>query len=352
MKSSRKTTNTLTNDISKKGWWKKIQTILFNCCSFENSTSAECPFPTIQPLTPCSAVQQRMTIEKQKKKFTLVRKFSSFFIIFLAFSFEMGAMACCVVGGWKNKFPSERESEKKKKKCFQVVWLINKQEQLNLDKVLWHTQWGGWKKNVKPRVEPFCVRICTYLLTCAWFTFTDNEIECQFINFFPSPVWNRNKINANTQKMNKKVFNIFFLFLFLTQWDVCWLRLLLLPYSPLSLLTNLTTHALFLSHIPPTRSSFFQRQILEHFFIFNQLCTHHIVVVIIILWYLQRHEGKCVFFFVFFSFLLFLCHRIKNHVESSECGEKGEEKEEEEEIVTKKMGGRRSEVGDEGLIEI
>lgn len=34
------------------------------------------------------------------------------------------------------------------------------------------------------------------------------------------------------------------------------------------------------------------RDLSEQFFIFNQLCTHHIVVVIIILWYLQWSEGR------------------------------------------------------------
>lgn len=58
-------------------------------------------------------------------------------------------------------------------------------------------------------------------------------------------------------------------------------------------------------------------EISEQFFIFNQLCTHHIVVVIIILWYLLSswHGGK---YFSSFSHSFCLCHPIKNHVESSE----------------------------------
>lgn len=67
---------------------------------------------------------------------------------------------------------------------FKLVWLINKQEQLNLDKVV------AVGENTEATEK--CVDLCVYRLTCAWFMLADKEIECQFLN--------RKKINANLYK--------------------------------------------------------------------------------------------------------------------------------------------------------
>lgn len=110
-----------------------------------------------------------MTLQKMKKKFTLVRNLlSSPHGTHLA---AAAADAVCERGERSGESRKEEKSDfafdlwqQQKETNSQVVWLINKQEQLNLDKVLRRTGWkkinldneAEKKRELSPRV---CVRV-------------------------------------------------------------------------------------------------------------------------------------------------------------------------------------------------
>lgn len=143
--------------------------------------------------------------------------------------------------------PNNRKLAKQKAAIFlRLVRLINKQEQLNLDKARFFSV-GAWSRKRGDKKVP----------TCVW-VIADSAIRVSIL---------------------------------------CWLRRRKI-FARCASQTN--EHSTVDSDgaytIPPTRAA--PRDLSEQFFIFNQLCTHHIVVVIIILWYLQRHDGRCFVFSV------------------------------------------------------
>lgn len=154
---------------------------------------------------------------------------------------------------------------------FKFVRLINKQEQLNLDKVLCVVLLEK-KSFVSYHWELF--NVCLSACVPDLITLVTAQSSVNF--FFFCCYYG---IVKNSKGAHNKWTFLQYSFIF--------------PFSVLSPLLQPLPKCLF-----PT--SYNDPKILERFFIFNQLCTHHIVVVIIILWYLQRHE--C--FFSFFSCLL------------------------------------------------
>lgn len=291
-----------------------------SCCSIENSALRSCPSTLPSPphlvsipkkasdSTPGTqhpnGIQHRREwhFRKWKKKFTLVRNLLSsptarISPLLLLMPFAKGVRGAAKVEKKRRSDFAFDLWQQQKETNSQVVWLINKQEQLNLDKVLRRT---GWKKinldNEAEKSENF-----RHVCVCA----SDSHVRIAQLSVnFLLPL--RAIVKQQILQHNK--------------W-ICFYFFPVSSIAPASILNN-KNHLFLVRLISPFRFFHFSfssnnfaprrkktprldsqpstsfhpqgdpRDLSEQFFIFNQLCTHHIVVVIIILWYLQWSEGR------------------------------------------------------------